>query len=216
LVLELAPSGGSRRSPSGAALARGARPPAGPAPSVAREALYRMLPFRDGERRDPDGDSRPPAPERDFNGPRRSLGLPRVGEPSNDEDACLLLARARDVDLKLGFTYKGFAAFENQRKRPCHKELLGTGAPPSSLALLPPSSLTKRHRHPLVRHRHPLRSTLSATVIPCLRHRHPLLACVSAVLSHPGTRHRHPLLAYATATPGRRHRSEAAGPPGPE
>ena len=29
LVLELAPSGGSRRSPSGAALARGARPPAG-------------------------------------------------------------------------------------------------------------------------------------------------------------------------------------------
>jgi hypothetical protein len=76
VVLELAPSGGSRRSPSGAALARGARPPAVPAPSAAREALHRVLPFRGGERRDPDGDFRPPAPERVFNGPRRSLGLP--------------------------------------------------------------------------------------------------------------------------------------------
>jgi hypothetical protein len=37
--------------------------------------LHRVLPFRDGERRDPDGDSRPPAPERDF---KRAEAQPRA------------------------------------------------------------------------------------------------------------------------------------------
>jgi len=76
LVPELAPSGGSRRSPSGAALARGARPPAVPAPSAAREALHRVLPSRDGERRDPDGALGHWRRNAIFNRPRRSLGLP--------------------------------------------------------------------------------------------------------------------------------------------